>query len=112
MSHIEVYGFGSFFSGSTDYGDIDILLIHENRSQESCSFAISCKRELQAKIKNIHVTMLSKQAEQSFSFRSTAQAKYLGLIDTTTSKQDIRRIVVSIQGQSAARRSNENENDY
>jgi len=103
MSHIEIYGFGSFFNGSADYGDIDLLLVHEDRSKESCALAISCKRQLQAMLQNLHVTMLSKQAEQSFSFKLTAQAKHLGRIDTLIESRDINLNPCSLQRAPAPR---------
>lgn len=109
MSHIEVYGFGSFFNGNTDYGDIDLLLVHDDRSKESCALVISCKRELQSILQNPHVTMLSKQAEQSFSFKLTAQAKYLGRIDALIDSRDIKKIVASIRAYSPTRTGIENE---
>lgn len=100
MSNVDVYGFGSFFNGNTDYSDIDLLLVHDDRSKESCALAISCKRELKAIQQNLHVTMLSKQAEQSFSFTLTAQAKHLGRIDTFMDRRDIKKIVASIRAYS------------
>lgn len=109
MSHIEVYGFGSFFKGNTDYGDIDLLLVHEDRSKDSCALAISCKQELQAILQNLHITMLSKQAERSFSFKLTAQAKHLGCIDTLIGNQDIKKIVASIRAYSPTRTGIEDE---
>lgn len=109
MSHVEVYGFGSFFNGNTDYSDIDLLLVHDDRSKESCALAISCKRELKAILQNLHVTMLSNQAEQSFSFALTAQAKHLGRIDTFIDSRDIRKIMASIRAYSPPRTGIENE---
>jgi hypothetical protein len=100
MSNIEVCGFGSFFVGKTEYGDIDLLLVHADRSKESCAHAIRCKRELQAALQNLHVTMLSKQAEQSFSFKLTAQAKHIGFIDMFLGDPDIKKIVASIKAYS------------
>lgn len=105
MNHIEVYGFGSFFNGHTDYGDIDLLLVHDDRSKESCVLAIRCKRELQATLQNLHVTMLSKQAERSFSFKLTAQAKHLGFIDVFLGDPDIKKIVASIKAYSPSQLS-------
>lgn len=110
MSQIEVYGFGSFFCGNPDYRDIDLLLIHENRSKESCFLAINCKRQLQAIIRNLHVTMLSKQAEHSFAFKFTARAKYLGCIDMSAAGRDIEEILKLIQAYSPFPISIENEN--
>jgi hypothetical protein len=109
MSHLEIYGFGSFFNGNADYGDIDLLLVHEDRSKESCALAISCKRQLQTMLQNLHVTMLSKQSEQSFSFKLTAQAKHLGRIDTPIESLDIEKIVASIRAYSPTRTGIENE---
>lgn len=108
MSYVEVYGFGSYFNGSTDYGDIDLLLVHNDRSKESCSLAISCKRELQAILQNLHITMLSKQAERSFSFKLTAQVKYLGRIDTLIESRDIKKILALIRAYSPTRTGIEN----
>lgn len=109
MNHIEVYGFGSFFNGYADYSDIDLLLVHDDRSAESCAFAIRCKRELQATLQNLHVTMLSKQAEQSFSFKLTAQAKPVGFVDPLTESRDIKKIVASIRAYSSTRTGSECE---
>ena len=103
MSYIEVYGFGSFFNGNTDYDDIDLLLVHDDRSKESCALAISCKRQLQAMLQNLHVTMLSKQAERSFSFKITAQANHLGRIDTLIESRDVEKIVASIRAYAPTR---------
>lgn len=111
MSHVGVYGFGSFFNGNADYRDIDLLLVHDDRSKESCALAISCKRELKALLQNLHVTMLSKQAEQSFSFTLSAQAKHLGRIDTPIDSRDIEKIVASIQAYLPTRTGIENEQD-
>lgn len=105
MRHIEVYGFGSFFNGHADYGDIDLLLVHDDRSKESCVLAVRCKRELQATLQNLHVTMLSKQAERSFSFKLTAQAKHLGFIGTLIESRDIKKIVASIRAYSPSHTS-------
>lgn len=104
MSHIDVYGFGSFFNGNIEYSDIDLLLVHDDRSKESCALAISCKRELHSTLQNLHVTMLSKQAEQSFSFTETAQAQHLGRIDALIDSQDIKKIAASIRAYSPPRK--------
>lgn len=97
MRAIEVCGFGSFFAEKTEFGDIDLLLVHADRSKESCAHAIRCKRELQTTLQNLHVTMLSKQAEQSFSFKLTAQAKHLGFINMFLGGSEIEKIVVLIK---------------
>lgn len=109
MSYVEVYGFGSFFNGNIDYSDIDLLLVHDDRSKESCAHAIRCKRELKAILQNLHVTMLSKQAELSFSFTLTTQAKHLGRIDTFIDSRDIRKVAASIRAYSPPRTVIENE---
>ncbi len=111
MSHVDVYGFGSFFNGTADYSDIDLLLVHDDRSRESCALAISCKRELMVLLESIHVTMLSRQAELSFSFTLTAQAKHLGRIDTSIGSRDIGKIVASIRAYLPTRAGIENEQE-
>jgi hypothetical protein len=97
MNRVDVYGFGSFFKGSIAYSDIDLLLVHNDRSKDSCALAISCKRELQSMRENLHITMLSKQAEQSFLFLETARAQHLGHIEKDIDGQSIQKIVASIQ---------------
>lgn len=92
MSKIEVYGFGSFFNGNGEYRDIDLLLVHEDRSKDSCMRAIKCKQELQSILKNLHITMLSKKAEEGFSFKSTSLAKLLGYVDIATINLDVVKI--------------------
>ncbi|WP_423124574.1 hypothetical protein [Hydrosulfovibrio ferrireducens] len=109
MNHVDVYGFGSFFNGSIEYSDIDLLLVHNDRSKESCALAISCKRELRSMLENLHITMLSKQAELSFSFVETARAQHLGRIEVVIDGQSIKKIVASIQAYSMPHIGSENK---
>jgi len=97
MNYVDVYGFGSFFNGNILFNDIDLLLVHNDRSKESCILAIECKRKLQNALENLHITMLSEQAERSFLFMRTAQAQHLGRVEELINSQGIERILVSIR---------------
>lgn len=103
MSKIEIYGFGSFFNGNGEYRDIDLLLVHEDRSKDSCMRAIRCKQELQSILKNLHITMLSKKAEESFSFKSISLAKFLGYVDIAAINLDVVKIADLIDAYSKNR---------
>ncbi|EHH2451565.1 hypothetical protein MPV89_004454 [Vibrio vulnificus] len=73
----EVYGFGSFFKGALTFNDVDILIVHNSTSFESCKDAISLKKCLVARIDKLSVTMLSKSEESELDFIAKASAKYL-----------------------------------
>ena len=96
MSYVDVYGFGTYFNGSGAYNDIDIVIVHNDRTQESCHRAIACKRALQCHLGNLHITMLSKQAEQSFGFLATAHAKHIGRIEGIATAEGINEIIKKI----------------
>lgn len=73
----EVYGFGSYFKGASTFEDIDILIVHNSNSYESCLDAISLKRAIVAIIDGTDVSMLSKYEEQDFNFIHKSQAVLL-----------------------------------
>lgn len=100
MSHVDIYGFGTYFNGSGIYNDIDIVIVHNDRTRESCHRAIACKRELQRHLSNLHITMLSKQAEQSFGFLATAHAKHIGRIEGVATAESINEIIRKIHNDS------------
>lgn len=97
MNYVDVYGFGSFFSESILFKDIDLLLVHTDRSKNSCIFAIECKRKFHVAIENLHITMLSKQAERSFLFLEKIQAQYLGRVEECARNENIEKILLSIR---------------
>lgn len=96
MSYVDIYGFGTYFNGSGIYNDIDIVIVHNDRTRESCCLAIACKRALQRLMSNLHITMLSKQAEQSFGFLATAHAKHIGRIEGAATAEGINEIIRKI----------------
>jgi hypothetical protein len=100
MKHVDIYGFGSYFYGSAIYNDIDIVIVHNDRTRESCRLAITCKRELQSNRSNLHITMLSKQAERSFGFLATAHANHIGHIEGDATAEGINKILHKIHGNS------------
>jgi len=65
---IQVYGFGSYFYGSSSYQDIDILVVHNLTDRASCLKAISLKKSIIKKIEKAGVSILSKSAELDFDF--------------------------------------------
>ena len=93
---IHVYGFGSYFDESLDYGDIDLLIVHENLSVASCQSAIICKRKVIDLCPCAHITMLSVREEGSISFIARSRATILGSIFLGTLEFDIKRIVCAI----------------
>ncbi|MEZ8659344.1 hypothetical protein BCS84_10890 [Vibrio cyclitrophicus] len=74
-----VYGFGSYFKGASNFNDVDILIVHNSTSFESCKVAISLKKKLLARIDRVSVTMLSKSEESEVNFIEKASAKHLSL---------------------------------
>lgn len=77
---VTVFGFGSYFSDDRPAEDIDLLVVHNDLTAESCAFAIRCKHLLSRLICRSHITMLSVCEEESFGFIDTAQAMRLGAI--------------------------------
>ena len=73
----QIYGFGSYFKNHDEFRDIDILIVHDSNSYESCLKAISIKRAIVAAIDGVDVSMLSKTEEQQFSFIDKSQAIFL-----------------------------------
>lgn len=80
--NIKIYGFGSFFSGSEIFNDIDLLIVHKSNSYDSCLEAITLKREIQTHINNVDITMLSESEEFQFKFIEKASATYLCSCET------------------------------
>lgn len=96
FNYIDVYGFGSYFNGSCQISDIDIAIIYKNRTIESCSMAISCKRYIQCFNSKFHITMLSKEAEKSFNFLNKASAQHIYRIAENIDLVSIEKVVVKI----------------
>ncbi|WP_019217977.1 hypothetical protein [Legionella tunisiensis] len=78
---MKIYGFGSYFSGSKSYKDIDILIVHDLSDYQSCTRAIKCKRSILKEIAKSNVTILSKSEELDFDFISRSGAVLLCEID-------------------------------
>ena len=89
MRHVSVFGFGSFFLNRNSSNDIDLLLVHEDTSINSCVFALKCKKRLKQTVKPLHITVLSQKEEQGFNFVATAKAKLLGTIRNGYFEKDI-----------------------
>lgn len=95
-NYVDVYGFGSYFNGDNQFSDIDIAIIHNNRTIESCAMAISCKRTIQHFNSKFHITMLSKEAEKSFNFLAKANARHIEHIAESIGLTSIEKIIRTI----------------
>ena len=74
MLETSVYGFGSYFKGSSLYQDIDILVVHSSTDRTSCLEAISLKKSIVKEIEKAGVSILSKSAELDFNFIEKSKA--------------------------------------
>lgn len=88
-----IYGFGSYFNSRKSYGDIDILIVHDAVSKESCLKAIHIKKIILKEIVGSSVTILSKSAEEDFDFIKVSGAIGLGVVDEKMDKPCINEIV-------------------
>lgn len=96
INYVDVYGFGSYFNGGNIFSDIDIAIIHNNRTIESCAMAISCKRTIQHFNSKFHITMLSKEAEKSFNFLINANAHHIDRIAKSIDLASIEKVITKI----------------
>lgn len=90
---LKIYGFGSFFSISSTFNDIDILIIHETFSKSSCQAAIKCKYLISSKLENADITILSIKEENSLKFILRSKAILLGEAMTSNLEKDIATIL-------------------
>lgn len=89
IDKLSIYGFGSFFNKRSDYKDIDILIIHQSTSYQSCQFAIWCKKRLHELISELDITILSESEEHQLSFIIKSKAVSIGKIDENSALYDI-----------------------
>ncbi len=95
-NYVDVYGFGSYFNGDNQFCDIDLVVIHNNRTIESCAMAIFCKRTMQNFNSKFHITMLSIEAEKSFDFLAKANARHIDRILESIDLVSIEKVIVKI----------------
>jgi hypothetical protein len=98
MENVNIFGFGSFFNNNTKFNDIDILLLHQSISYESCQFSLRCKKYLLANLINAHITILSLSEEHQLDFFNKSKAKYLGKIYEESAEYDLNVILNTING--------------
>ncbi len=101
MEEVAIYGFGSFFNNKNESNDIDLLILHQNISYESCQFSIWCKKYIAANISGADITILSRLEEHQFSFIEKSKAKYLGSVHEKTAKHDLDLILAKEIGNNA-----------
>lgn len=90
---MKIYGFGSYFSDSNLYNDIDILIIHDLCDYASCMQAIECKKAILKEIDKSNVSIVSKSEELDFDFISRSGAVLLG----ETDENSIQNIVYMVK---------------
>jgi hypothetical protein len=105
MENVAIYGFGSFFNNSPEFQDIDILILHQSTSYESCQFSIWCKKYLLANVVSADITMLSKSEEHQFSFIEKSTARHLGNVYEKSAKNDLNIILVKEIGNQAIKKA-------
>ena len=96
MEEVAIYGFGSFFSKLPVFEDIDILIIHQSTSYDSCQFAIWCKKYLLSKISVVDITILSESEECQLSFLAKSKAKYYGKVRGFSAENNLDEIVAKL----------------
>lgn len=93
---VTVFGFGSFFDGSSGHRDVDFLVLHGNTTFASSSLAIACKKYIVERIDLAHVTMLSKLEERQLGFIQSARAVELGSVSASSIEEDVKCIVETL----------------
>ena len=93
---LQVFGFGSFFAGTSHPKDIDLLLVHQSASRPSCELAIGCKRRFLEALSTAHVVLLSEQEERGNQFIARAGAVALGEVCVRRLDEDVRALVSAI----------------
>ena len=94
---LTVHGFGSFFKGALNPGDVDLLLLHRSTEAKSCRFAIQCKRQLQAALPGAHIVMLSEAEATSHCFLGQADTVQLCTVHEDKIESDIDAVIVAIR---------------
>lgn len=89
IDKLSIHGFGSFFNNQSEFKDIDILIIHQCKSYQSCQFAIWCKKRLLELIPELDITILSEAEDRQLSFIEKSKAVLIGIIGSTTTLDDL-----------------------
>ncbi len=101
VEEVSIYGFGSFFNKKAQYQDIDILILHQSTSYESCQFSLWCKRYLLANLSGADITVLSRSEERQLAFVEKSKAKCLGNVYKKSANNDLDEILAKAIGVNA-----------
>ncbi len=71
---ISVYGYGSYFNGTSKYRDIDILITHISTDYNSCLEVIALKKSIVHEVEGADISILSCVAESEFNFIQKSKA--------------------------------------
>ncbi|MBF8179543.1 hypothetical protein [Herminiimonas contaminans] len=103
IEEIQVFGFGSFFTESQTYNDIDLLLLHNDLSMPSRRFALACKRVLSDSPLNLHITILSIPEERSLKFLLRSRATKIHVIHSNHVVKDVDCLLRMIGAKASAK---------
>ncbi len=97
MATVKAYGFGSHFRIDRKARDIDVLLLHENFSNESCQHALACKARFIADIPSVDIIILSESEALENKLIDKSRAVFLGNIHESSRITDIVLVTAKIQ---------------
>lgn len=97
MASCLIWGFGSYFDPLRTYSDIDILIAHEDYSNESCQLAIKSKQGMISSLDLVHIVILSATEMQSLNWLERCVPNKLGTVKSANWERDVERIVYKIQ---------------
>ncbi|CAA0106034.1 Uncharacterised protein [Zhongshania aliphaticivorans] len=95
---ISVYGYGSYFKGSSQYKDIDILITHISTDYNSCLEVIALKKSIVNEIEGADVTILSCVAESEFNFIQQSRAILLSEFLQNTNNRILTELFDKVRG--------------
>lgn len=95
---ISVYGYGSYFKGTSKYKDIDILITHISTDYNSCLEVIALKKYIVQEIEGADVTILSCVAELEFNFLEQSKAVLLSEFVQTPNKLILTELFQKVHG--------------
>lgn len=98
---LTVFGFGSFFADRFRARDINLLLLHQSGSRQSCEFAVSCKTALLEAFPTADVVMLSEPEADSSQFILRSGAVPLGNVSLENLDADLQAVVRQISSAQA-----------
>jgi len=92
-----IYGFGSYFHSQRSFNDIDLLIVHEDVSVESCKRALMAKHFLSHNVSHSNITILSRMEEAQLGFLKIANAVLLSTFELSASGTEFNSLIQKIK---------------